>query len=168
MGKWERYAKQRRAMKYYQAVRELVERFSPGKTLIDVGNGGTEVVKFGEFERRIAINIDPVELGDGVEVVVGRWPDVVPIESADVVTCCQVIEHLTDELIPPFVDQLFAVANTLIVTVPYKWPKGIEKYHKQDPIDEAKLDRLMGRMPDDLEVIADKKTRRMVALYRVR
>lgn len=167
--KWETYAKKREGMLYYQAVKALIEEHSPGDTIVDVGNGGTSVVTYGHFKRRIAINVSELKEREGVDVIVGRWPDVeLPVEKADVVTCCQVIEHLENHLVRPFVDRLFHVAKTLIVSVPYQWSVNVDKSHKQDPIDDLKFLRLMGRLPNQSHIIKENNLRRLVAVFKTK
>ena len=44
-------------MHYYQVVKRLIEEFSPGKLLVDVGAWNTPVVTWGTFERRVSIDL---------------------------------------------------------------------------------------------------------------
>ncbi|KAA5546024.1 class I SAM-dependent methyltransferase [Roseiconus nitratireducens] len=131
-----------------------------------MGNGSTNVIQQGDFQRRIAINLERLADRDCVETLIGDWATMeLPVQHADVVTCCQVIEHLTDEQLPAFVDRLFAVGRSVIITVPYQWPAGWCKYHVQDPIDLPKLDRMVGRRPSAVQIVTDGNVRRVVAAY---
>lgn len=163
MGQWEAYAAKRKHYNYYQTVRRMICMHSCGGTIIDVGNGGTDVVTYGSFARRIAINAEPIEERKGIELIIGRWPHVeLPVETADVIVCCQVLEHLADEELPPFVERLFAVGKVAVVSVPYKWPAGSCAHHIQDPIDEAKLQAMLGRELQSVEIVGDEGVHRMV------
>lgn len=166
---WAYYAKQRQHLRYYQRVKQAVLDHSPGESLLDVGAGGTDTVLTGEFARRTAVNRDAmnVDYGPSVRVVIDDWMRT-DVDAHQVVTCCQVIEHLRDAELGPFVAKLFALCSrALIVSVPYRWPAHICKYHPQDPIDGEKLDRIMGRRPDRSEIVTDEGHRRIIAEYLV-
>ena len=64
----------------------------------------------------------------------------------DIVTCLQVLEHVRPA--EEFAQKLLAVGNTVIVSVPYKWPFGKTASHVQDPVDEEKLFSWFGREPN--------------------
>ncbi|EMI21548.1 hypothetical protein RMSM_01527 [Rhodopirellula maiorica SM1] len=153
-------------MNYYAAVREAIEKHSPGESILDVGCGGTDTVMAGSFDRRYAVNQTPIpDWPCDAELIIGTWPEVeLPESRFDVVTCCQVIEHLPDEAIPAFVAKLEAVAETLIVSVPFMWPKGMCKYHRQDPVDEEKFRGWFSRQPGSISVIQDGRLCRLVAV----
>lgn len=162
-----KYFKDRQALKYYQVVREMILDYSPGESILDVGCGGSDIVLTGDFVVRQAVNTLPLE-GFSVPLAVGTWPDVeLPRETYDVVTCMQVMEHLPDQVIPAFAERLRAVAEkVLIVTVPFKWPKGVCKYHLQDPVDRDKMYSWLGRATEE-RVIRDRNVERLVCLYQM-
>ncbi len=162
--KWNRYAEARKHLNYYKAVRGEILRYSPGESILDVGCGGTDIVLTGDFSIRHAVNATPIDPFPA-ELFVGSWPEIeLPRERYDVVTCCQVLEHLRNEAIPPFVRRLKETAGVLIVSVPYRWRAGRCKSHKQDPVTEKKLEKWMGK-PSRLRVIEDGTLSRMIATY---
>ena len=139
------YAKKREKMLYYQVIKEFLSDLQ-GDVLIDVGNQGTDTILWGNFDRRIAVNLTPLEKREGVENITGDWSTVpLPVERADVVTCLQVLEHLTTPQLSSFVNRLFEVGEIVIISVPYMWAKGACKEHRQDPINEEKLEKMVGR-----------------------
>ena len=164
MTDWNEYARKRKDLRYYRAVREEIMRHSPGDSILDVGCGGTDLVETGDFADRLAINLQPIESYPS-PMIVGRWPFVVlPRAKYDVVLCCQVLEHLDDYEIPNFCNRLHQVARTLIVTVPHLWPAGRCKHHKQDPVDIDKLTRWLG-VPGCWQIIVDGTAERLLAVW---
>jgi len=162
---WNQYAEERKTLKYYQGVKEAILRYSPGDSILDVGCGATDVVGTGEFTQRLAINTDPID-GYAWPLTVGAWPDVeLPLDKYSVVTCCQVLEHLSDEQLAEFTQRLKLVAKTLIISVPFLWKKGACKHHLQDPVDEAKLLGWMQIAPDRTTIYEDRSRKRLVAEY---
>lgn len=165
---WRTYAKQRESLSYYQTVRRYIERHSPGKSILEIGPGGTDVVMAGEFTNRTVVNREPIATEDypGVEVIIGEWPNVMPRERRfEIAVCCQVIEHLPDDAIPAFVDAIFSAAKKVIISVPYHWPKDACKYHPQDPVTFEKLLHWTGKEPYLCEVVQDGPVRRLVATF---
>lgn len=161
---WNRYAHERKDMNYYKAVKREIFKHSPGASILDVGCGGTDLVMTGEFKYRVAVNTEPIRMFD-TALIVGRWPNIdLPLEKFDVVLCCQVIEHLEDNEIEPFVAKLKAVANNLIVSLPYYWTKGVEQSHKQDPVTDIKLKKWLG-IPKRSRIIKDQNLRRIVLTF---
>jgi radical SAM protein with 4Fe4S-binding SPASM domain len=164
------YWSARRHLRYYEVVRRCLEEAGPGRILIDVGSHETPVVTFGRFARRIAV--DSCRCGEypGVEAHVADWMDFELGERASVITCLQVLEHLSDAAAGPFARKLLSSAEIVIVSVPYLWPAGQDADHLQDPMDEAKLATIMGREPSESAVVAEHPTqlshRRLVAVYR--
>lgn len=165
---WRAYAKQRESLNYYHTVRRYIERHSPGKSILDIGPGGTDIVMTGNFAERTVVNREPlpVDTYPGVEIIIGEWPDVMPRgRRFSVVSCCQVIEHLPDEKIPAFIDAIFSASRHVIISVPYHWPEGLCSYHPQDPVTMAKLIKWTGQEPRMCEVVEDGGLRRIVAEF---
>lgn len=161
-----RYWEGREHFRYYAAVREMVDRLSPGRALLDVGSWDTPVATWGRFERRYTCDLAVDPALPGVSSHVGDWLAWEVPERMSVVTCLQTIEHLPDETVRPFCEKLLASGDAVIVSVPYNWPKGQEYSHQQDPIDLPKLARLMGVEPNEHRVIRDGRVQRLVALWR--
>ena len=166
MNDWNHYSRSREGMKYYDAIRSEVERLSGG-SILDIGCGGTNLVAAGDFDTRLAVNLDPVR-NYPHPLIVGRWPEVaLPQTHYDVVLCCQVLEHLLDAQIPEFVTRMLETATrAIVVSVPYRWPRGTCSGHQQDPVNETKLHGWIGRKPSRQSVITD-RLRRLVATYEV-
>lgn len=162
MGYWT----SRQHLDYYRRIRELLELLGPRESILDVGCFDTPVAAWGDFTRRYTL--DDRERPDlpGVIHIHGRWPDDMPAVPlpVSVITCLQVLEHLDDPL--PFAEQLFAsAADMVILSVPYRWPANATHYHVHDPIDEAKLARLVGRPPSSSVIVRDPGGARLIATY---
>lgn len=165
---WKQYNESRKHLNYYKSVKRHIEALSPGLSILDVGCGGTDTVHAGQFTHRCVVNREPIDVDayQGIDIVMGEWPDVsLPRDHYDVVTCCQVLEHLTDDQIPAFVDKLKATAGVLIVSVPHLWPNGLCKYHVQDPVDLEKLTRWMGTPAKSSEIVMDDGLGRLIAVF---
>jgi hypothetical protein len=81
----------------------------------------------------------------------------------DLVLCLQVLEHLSDPI--PFCQKLLSAGRWVIISVPYKWRKGLCRYHKQDPIDESKLLSWSGQEPKTSAIVIDNGLRRLIAVF---
>ena len=160
------YWEGRKDLNYYRAVRRILDELGPRESILDVGPMDTPVASWGQFDRRYTVGPDARKPIDGVTAIRGLWPDVaseiwLPV---DVVTCLQVIEHLPETL--PFAAALFIAASELaIISVPYQWPASACQYHVHDPIDEDKLTRLVGRIADRVDIVADGVWHRLIAQY---
>lgn len=68
-----------------------------------------------------------------------------------------------------FAQKLFTLGKTVIISVPYKWPKGRCKEHVHDPVDENKLYNWVKKKPDQYWVIKEDKyapsDKRLICLY---
>ncbi len=162
MGYWE----ERKDYIYYKVVRKWLSDFPPGGGLLDVGSADTPVATWGDFDRRVAVDLRAVE---GAAQVDGRAMDFMELpgsEVYDVLTCLQVLEHLPDDVVVGFARKLLAHASlSLIVSVPYLWPEGRCASHLQDPVDRDKLVGWFGRPPDESIVVDEGSTRRLVARF---
>lgn len=153
-------------MAYYQAIRELVESFSPGASILDVGGYDTPVVTWGEFKRRYTVDavLDPKF--PGVVSAIDDFLGWKAPEKMAVVICAQVLEHLDNGTVERFARKLRATGRHTIITVPYCWSAGQEPSHVQDPIDIPKISRIMGGRPDRCRLVTDGKRRRIVGLWK--
>lgn len=160
------YWEQRKDYNYYKAVRRLLESLGRGNSILDVGSANTPVATYGDFENRYRVDKSKLEELEGVNTVHSDWMDFCVNRSYSVVVCCQVIEHLTDDEIKPFVDKLFESGENVIISVPYLWPEDACEGHHQDPINLEKFTRLVGgRDPYTLTIENDSTIRRLVALF---
>lgn len=159
------YWDQRCQLKYYRIVDKLLTSHSPGEMLVDVGCYDTEMILRGDFAVRVTI--DPYQRPEleGVETLVADWMQV-ELPRATVIMCLQTLEHLPDALVYDFALKLRKGGNIIIVSVPYKWPKGLCKYHCQDPIDQVKLDGFMKCKALSSEIATETNgIRRLVCTY---
>jgi hypothetical protein len=149
------YWASRSTLNYYRTVRELLEKMGPCGSLLDVGSWDTPVVTWGTFRRRYTCDLGHDPRFAGVVSHVGDFLSWRPPELMDAVTCLQVLEHLPDAEARAFGRKLLETGRTVIVSVPYLWAPGVEPDHVQDPIDLAKLERLMGERAKFSNVIED-------------
>ncbi len=151
----ENYWADRHELKYYGVVRELLEKLGPRGSILDVGSWDTPVATWGDFRRRYTCDLGRSPNLPGVISHVGDFLTWRAPELMDVVTCLQVLEHLPDGIAQRFGRRLLVTGQTVIVSVPYLWAPGLEPDHVQDPVDLAKLERIMGSPSKFSSVIED-------------
>lgn len=157
---WER----RRHLVYYQEVLRLAKKYVPrGSNALDVGAAGTDLLsELDWFHRRVALDLVYPPRRRGIERVMINFMEYRPDVKFDLVLCLQTLEHIEDPT--PFARKLLKTGETVIVSVPYKWPRGLQETHVQDPVDEAKLLAWTGRQPAETRVMLNGKER-LIAVY---
>lgn len=153
-------------MRYYALAARWISEHAPASTLMDVGNGGADVIAAGVFSRRIALDREPLAPRHGIEAIEADWLTWTPTVRPDVITCLQMLEHLPDGEVEASARKLLENADVVIVSVPHNWPKGQCAEHFQDPVSLEKLCRWMGRAPDRYEIVSDNGRERLVAEFR--
>jgi hypothetical protein len=159
------YWRRRQHFNYYAEVVRLARHHVPaGRSAIDVGAGGTRVLQeLAWFEHRVALDRNPIPRQRGVTTVRADFLAYEPQVEFDLVLCLQVLEHLDEPA--RFAARLFTLGTTIIISVPYKWPRGLYPPHTQDPVDEAKLAEWTRREPAETAIVADDRDR-LIAVYR--
>lgn len=167
------YWKARTRLAYYAHVKHLlrVESTMQRRRLIDVGSYDTPMVLTGNYDERFSVDVTMPFVHPSVTSFCGDWLNF-PYQPAPdtVVTCLQVLEHLPDDILRPFVAKLFEHATrALIISVPWQWPVGRCSSHLQDPIDFHKLHSMVGRLPTSHTIISEPTSKsgaeRLVAYY---
>lgn len=159
---WER----RKNLNYYKAINQMIESLGPCELILDVGSADTPIATYGDFKRRCRVDCRELEPLDGVVTIKSDWLEYIPGEVYSVAVCAQVIEHLKNEQVRPFVDKLFQSAEVVIVSVPYLWEQGLCPGHPQDPINLSKfIDLMGGRDPERLSIEKDGNYSRLIALF---
>ena len=158
------YWGERKNMRYYRAVVEIARRYVPdGRSVIDVGAADTRLVDdLTWFTRRVVLDRSPMPSRPGIEHVLADFMDYEPSTRFDLVVCLQVLEHLDDPA--PFARKLLGLGTTVVVSVPYRWPTGLQRDHVQDPVDEAKLACWIPAIPLETLVVKNGHER-LVAVY---
>lgn len=165
MSDWAKYANDRKDLNYYKKVKDYICDLPCNESIMDVGCGGTDVVLVGDFKYRTVVNREELNVEyPNTNVIIGDWLKV-SVCKHEIITCCQVLEHLQDKEIEPFIKKLQEKSKYLIVSVPYKWKKGSCQYHKQDPIDEEKFFGWFGVESFQYEIVQDETCKRLIALF---
>lgn len=159
------YYEQRKNLKYYKKIEDIINRMS-GESILDIGCMDYPIVLSGNFKERYTIDINNRPDIQNVKKIIGEWPkcsNLVP-DKIDLILCMQVIEHIKD--FAPFVKTIFEVGRTIIISLPWKWPKNACKYHVHDPIDEKKLQLLIPHKYKSLDIVKEKSgTQRAIMVY---
>jgi len=154
-----RYWSDRQHLKYYELVREWM---GSGESVADIGSRDTPVATWGRFDRRYAVDLRLMPDLPNVECVQADFMTWAPPERLSLVTCLQVLEHVEDP--SAFLRRCLSMATRVIVSVPYRWPKGREKHHLHDPVSENDVERWAGRQPWQSAVVRD-RFRRLVCEF---
>lgn len=162
------YWNARKHFEYYALVRAWLDAISSRiveSSILDVGCLDTPIATWGTFDKRYTVDIayDPHLLN--VQSFVVDFMEWTPPHSMTAVTCLQVLEHLSDDIVYEFAQKLRATGEYIIISVPFMWDAGYEPAHKQDPIDHDKIETIMGGPPDSHAIIRDTRHRRFVGLW---
>lgn len=160
------YWQSRRDFRYYREVVRLAKEHAPAEgSALDVGAREAELLQWLDwFERRVALDVDPIPARPGVETVTADFGEFEPDACFDLVLCLQVLEHLQEP--ESFARKLLETGRTVIVSVPHRWPGWVTDEHLHDPVDEAKLRRWTGRDPIETSIVEDLGMERLICVYR--
>ena len=159
------YWRERRHMRYYTQVLDCARRHAPGGgSVLDVGGRDCDYIAwFDWFQRQVVLDLKPPPPRSGVETIAGDFLAWQADATFDLVLCLQGLEHLADPV--PFCRKLLASGRVVIVSVPYCWPRGLCRYHLQDPVDEAKLLGWAGRPARELAISVDGRRASLIAVF---
>lgn len=160
----EDYYNKRKDMNYYKAVLAVV-RALPYRSILDVGARRSPVLEvLPPSKERVTLDKVAIRSPEGIHHVVADFLTWTPDRNYDIVLCLQVLEHLDSPA--PFLKKLFATGRNVIVSVPYRWKKGLCKYHIQDPVTLAKLVGWAGgRKPLAHWIVEDNGRERLICLF---
>jgi len=165
------YWRRRSDMLYYQYFRYIVRCVgADAGSMLDVGSGNAPYLEwFDWIPRRVSVDLEVPYSSEAVEGMRGNIFEIGFGEPFDLCTCMQVLEHVPDPA--PFARRLLELGRIVLISVPYKWPKGSNPDHVNDPVDLKAVERWFGRKPNyDLvvyEPFAGRKAARMFALFDV-
>jgi len=168
MSHTEQYWESRRDAAYLRAVRGICDTIAGhAATVLDVGSSGTPILEWRRAGARRLVSIDlrAPYVADGVESITHDFMGYPIEEPFELVTCLQVLEHVPEPA--EFARKLLATGRIVVVSVPYKWPKGACSFHVHDPIDERLMLSWFGRPPDSQYVVREPNgVCRLVQVYR--
>ena len=163
----EPYWESRKHFRYVLYVQELVRILEPdAKSAIDVGARDTPIIEdFDWIEDRSTLDYSNPYSSERVTGISVDFFKFEPPKRYDLALCLQVLEHIQDAT--SFAQKLFQIADRVMITVPYKWREGANKWHVQDPVDFDKLHRWTDREPLISAIIQERRgARRILAYYR--
>ena len=155
------YWQTRMHLAYYRRVVDLASKYVPrGESVLDVGGRDCEyLIWMKQFKERLSVDIKPYPSIPGLPRVTVDFMQYQAPHRYDLVTCLQVLEHLKEPV--PFCRKLFEIGKSVILSVPYKGPEGLEIEHVQHMLDEAKMKEWTGRDPAESMVIEQ----RLITVY---
>lgn len=144
----EKYWESRSDYVYLHVSRVIAQRIAANANVVaDIGSNGTPVLEWFPGVP-VRYSVDPIApfKGPGIRSVTGDFLEWEPEQRLSVLTCFQVMEHLSDPA--SFARKMLRIADVCIVSVPYKWPPGQASLHIQDPVDERKMLSWFEREPN--------------------
>jgi len=164
-GGQDNYWERRKSMLYYQETLKLAKKYAPdAETVIDVGSHNTQFLTLVDWiPSKTAIDLRRRPSIPGVMGIQGDFMQFGPENRFDLVLCLQVLEHLDSPAL--FTQKLLEIGKTVVITVPYKWPKGLCPSHCQDPVDEDKLLSWTEKSWLEKEIVTDDKDARLIAVF---
>jgi hypothetical protein len=165
------YWVRRKDLLYYQCVATMVTGFAPrrARSIVDVGSNRTSLLEeFDFFRRRVSIDLRRPYRSSKVKGLKRDFLVWEPKRRFNVALCLQVLEHVPDPR--AFALKLFAIAEDVIISVPYMWPEKSSPGHIHDLLDERALESWTDRKPTHSVVVQEPlmalaKSRRLVAYY---
>jgi hypothetical protein len=162
---WER----RKNFFYYKRIIEISQHYARNAhSVIDIGNNKTEyILEFNWIPNKFVLDRDNRALiHEGLTSYDADFLNWKNPQKYDLVLCLQVLEHLANPEL--FAAKLFDICNDkVLISLPYKWPEGFCKYHKQDPIDEVKISTWIKKKPVFQEIVKEEgNIRRWIGLYK--
>lgn len=142
------YWRRRSDLLYYQYFRYIVRCIGhDAASMVDVGSGNAPYLEwFDWIPERVSVDLDVPYASAAVRGIKGNILELAFERRFDLCTCCQVLEHVPEPA--PFARKLMAMGRLVLVSVPYKWPKGLVKTHVNDPVDLAAVTAWFGRAPN--------------------
>ncbi len=155
-----KYIEERKELLYYRYIKSLLAFMCVRiESIIDVGSHGVDILSFVNCKKKVSIDLAVPYYGKGVESFKIDFFHYKNEHLFDVVCCFQVLEHI--ERAEEFSQKLLKTGRAIIVSVPYKWKKGLCKYHVQDPVDEKKLVHWFKQDPVFVDIIGE----RLIAVF---
>lgn len=159
------YWDDRKKCNYYKQTIRLAARFGwNAENVIEVGGGRTKMLEYLTWiPEKIALDLERKPQIAGALNIHADFMKYKPKKFHDLVICLQVLEHLPEPEV--FLEKLFHTGKTIIISLPYKWPKGFCVHHIQDPIDEEKL---LGWAKKDwlhFETAEDESVKRLITVF---
>lgn len=160
------YWESRKHLQYYRYIESLLASKS-GDSIIDVGGHDTPMVLSGQFKKRVVLSLWPLDVDKRFPSVEYRIEDFMSasVEKFDFVMCLQTLEHIVD--VEAFTSKLFEISTgKVLISVPYQWPKGLEREHVQDPVTMEKVESWTGLKPTISHVVdSESRFPRLVCYY---
>jgi SAM-dependent methyltransferase len=163
------YWRNRSDLIYYRYIEYIMRVVGRDATsMVDVGSGNCPYLEwFDWIQDKRSVDIRVPYQSDTVQGIQGDIHELTFDRKFDLCTCFQVLEHVPDAA--QFAHRLQELAETIIVSVPYKWPANSTKGHVHDPVTYAKLTEWMGREAN-YKIIArepfrSQKHERLIAIY---
>lgn len=169
MTKYNSYWNKRKNLYYYKYVITIINILaSDSKSIIDVGSRNTPLLEeFDWIPKRVTIDKELPYKSNNVYGLKADFLTIQPKNKYDFAVCLQVLEHI--ENVEKFTKHLFNIADNVLISVPYKWPKNSSKFHIHDPVDLTKLYAWTNRKPNYHIVVTEPFSgpsgRRLIAFY---
>lgn len=165
------YWNKRKHLRYYSAVREMVQQYAPeAQSLLDVGTGPTLYLNEYQIPEIVVVDKDQWAIHRQLKPFVQvaprqKFEEYESDRTFDVVMCLQCLEHIDAQARPVFIEKLQKHCNgILLISLPYKWSGTKLKGH--NGIDEAVIKSWMGEDPVASRIVTeDNGGQRIINIY---
>lgn len=163
------YWRNRSDLIYYRYIEYIMRVVGRDATsMVDVGSGNSPYLEwFDWIDDKRSVDIRVPYQSDTVQGIKGDIHELTFDKTFDLCTCFQVLEHVPEAA--SFAHRLKELANTVIVSVPYKWPENSTKGHVHDPVTYEKLTEWMDREANYKIIVQEpfrsQKHERLIAVY---
>ena len=147
MNEFEKYRADREHLMYYRYIDMLLFALTQSaSSIIDVGSNGMPVLEpLTWIKKRHSLDMENPYQSGKVLGIKENFYTFQASERYSFATCFQVLEHLDEPKL--FCEKLFDIADDVLISVPYEWPKGHYKWHLNDPVTHESLKEWTGRDP---------------------
>ncbi|MCL1987799.1 MAG: class I SAM-dependent methyltransferase [Firmicutes bacterium] len=123
------YANRRKNMLYYEYIsRMLYVLTQQTNSIVDIGSNGVSTLEsLTWIPERVSVDISKPYQSKNVQGIKCDFFEFNPQIKYDFATCFQVIEHVENP--EKFVSKIFDIAESVLISVPYKWDSGRSHLH---------------------------------------
>ena len=160
------YMETRNDLFYMNYIRSLLNVISLSKkSILDVGSNGMDIISMTHCEEKVSIDINTPLILNGVKSIKANFLEYDFKRKFDIVTCMQVIEHISHTEIKKFCKKLLDISQLLIISVPYRWEAHTCPEHIHDPVDLQKLISWFNDEPKFIDIVVDNCMCRLIAIF---
>ena len=159
-----KYYEERKEYNYYKKVNSILSKLQ-FNSIIDIGGRKSPILEqLNDSIYKSLLDISKIKgENKNINYITADFYKWAPDRVYDIVLCLQVLEHLDKPA--EFAQKLFGTGKKVIISLPYKWPKGFCIHHIQDPVDEKLIKEWTNRKPTESYIVEDNSVKRIICVY---